>query len=333
MKIALDAMGGDKAPEVPVHGAVWAARDFGITVQLVGQPDVIASELKKHKTDGLDLPIIAANDVIGMDEHPATAVKNKPDSSMVVALKSVKCGDSQAFVTAGNSGGALAAALFGLGRIKGVKRPALSTIFPTKSPHGYCFILDAGANADVRPEYLVQFALMGTHYADRVLQIPKPRVALLSTGEEEEKGNMLIQEVTPMLKASSLNFIGNVEGKDIPIGSADVIVTDGFTGNVFIKTAEGVAVMIQRILEEEIRARPLAMLGAFLARGAFRALRNQTDYREFGGAPLLGVNGIVIIAHGRSDPYAIRNAIRVAKQSAENDIVQIISSGVAEYQS
>jgi glycerol-3-phosphate acyltransferase PlsX len=333
MKIALDAMGGDHAPEVTIHGAVWAARDFDLTVQLVGQPDLIKAELAKHNTTGLNLPIIPANEVIGMNEQPATAVKNKKDSSMVVALRSVKEGQSDAFVTAGNSGGALAAALFGLGRIKGIKRPALSTIFPTDSKQGYCFMLDVGANTDVRPEYLLQFALMGYHYANRVLHIPTPRVGLLSTGEEEDKGNALIQEVTPLLKASALNFVGNVEGKDIPAGLADVVVTDGFTGNVYIKGAEGVARLIQKILEEEIRARPLALLGALLARGAIRAFRTRLDYREFGGGPLLGVNGVVIVAHGRSDAYAIRNAIRVAKQAAENNIVQAIAQGLAEFQS
>jgi glycerol-3-phosphate acyltransferase PlsX len=331
MKIALDAMGGDLAPEAAVHGAVWAARDFGITIQLVGQPETIERELAKHKTTGLTLPIIPANEVIEMDDQPAAAVKNKKDSSMVVALRSVKKGESDAFVTAGNTGGALAAALFGLGRIKGIKRPALGTIFPTASERGYCFLLDVGANTDVRPEFLLQFASMGSLYARHVLKVLSPRVGLLSTGEEEAKGSLLIQEVMPLLKRSSLNFIGNIEGKDIPTGQADVVVTDGFTGNVYIKGAEGVAWIIQKMLEREIKARPLALLGALLARGAIKALRAKLDYREFGGGPLLGVNGVVIVAHGRSDPYAIRHAIRVAKQAAENRIVEAIGSGVEEF--
>ena len=330
MKIALDAMGGDHAPAAAVHGAVWAARDFGLTVQLIGRPETIAAELAKHATTGLDLPIIPASEIIEMHEHPATAVKNKKDSSMVVAMQLLKASGSDAFVTAGNSGGALAAALFGLGRIKGIKRPALSTIFPNDSQHGYCFLLDVGANTDVRPEYLVQFALMGYHYANQVLNIPNPRVGLLSTGEEEDKGSMLVQETAPLLKESQLNFIGNVEGKDIPAGLTDVVVTDGFTGNVYIKGAEGVASMIQKMLRREIEKRPLAMVGAVLARGAFQALRARLDYREFGGGPLLGVNGIVIVAHGRSDAYAIRNAIRVAKQAAEKNIVGVIERGLNE---
>lgn len=331
MKIVLDAMGGDNAPEATVHGAVWAARDFGVTVQLVGRPEVLETELAKHNTQDLNLPIIPAQEVIEMDEQPAAAVKNKQDSSMVVGLRLVKDGKSDAFVTAGNSGGALAAALFGLGRIKGIKRPALGTIFPTESKHGHCFMLDVGANTDVRPEYLLQFALMGYCYARQTLQIPSPRVGLLSTGEEEEKGSSLIQQVTPLLRKSNLNFVGNVEGKDIPTGLADVIVTDGFTGNVYIKGAEGVAWIIQRWLEREIRARPTALLGAFLARGAIKAFRAKLDYREFGGGPLLGVNGVVIIAHGRSDPYAIRHAIRVAMQATENKLVETIRDGLTEF--
>ena len=331
MKIALDAMGGDHAPAAAVHGAVWAAQDFGLTIQLVGQPDLIKAELAKHKTAGLDLTIIAASEVIEMDEQPSIAVKTKKDSSMVIATRLLRNGETDAFVTAGNSGGALAAATLGLGRIKGIKRPALGTVFPNDSQYGYCFILDVGANTDVRPDYLLQFAVMGHHYTSKVLGIPNPRIGLLSTGEEEEKGSILIQEVTPLLKKSSLNFIGNVEGKDIPAGMVDVVVTDGFTGNVYIKGAEGVAWMIMKILEREIKSRPIALLGAFLARGAFRALRTNLDYREFGGGPLLGVNGVVVIAHGRSDPYAVRNAIREAKKATENEIVQTIKNGLVEF--
>jgi glycerol-3-phosphate acyltransferase PlsX len=330
MKIALDAMGGDHAPAATVHGAVWAARDFDLTIQLVGQPETIEVELAKHDTKGLDLPLIPASEVIEMYESPSTAVKKKKDSSMVVALRSVKAGESDAFVSAGNSGGVLAAALFGLGRIKGIKRPALTTIFPNDTRYGYSLLLDVGANTDVRSEYLLQFALMGCRYAERVMHIPNPRVGLLSTGEEEEKGNQLIQEVTPLLKASHLNFIGNVDAKDVPAGLADVIVTDGFTGNIFLKGAEGVAWMIKNILKREIESRPLARLGALLAQSAFRALLTKLDYREYGGGPLLGVNGVVIGAHGRSDPYAIRNAIRVAKQATQNNIVQAIESGLSE---
>ena len=330
MKIVLDAMGGDNAPVESVHGAVWAARDFDLNIELVGQHDAIEAELAKHNTSGLDLSIIPASQIIAMTESPSAAVKSKKDSSMVVGLRCLKAGKCDAFVSAGNSGGVLAAALFGLGRIKGIKRPAISTVFPNDSKYGYSFLLDVGANTDVRPEYLLQFALMGSLYAERVMHIPNPRVGLLSTGEEEDKGSQLIQETTPLLKASHLNFIGNVEGKDVPAGVADVIVTDGFTGNVYVKGVEGAAWMILKILKQEFKSRPIALLGAFLASGALKALRTKLDYREFGGGPLLGVNGVVIIAHGRSDAYAIRNAIRVAKEAAENSIVQAIQSGLSE---
>ncbi|MBN1217593.1 MAG: phosphate acyltransferase PlsX [Anaerolineae bacterium] len=330
MNIVLDAMGGDDAPAATVHGAVWAARDFNLSITLVGQPDLIETELAKHNTSGLDLAIIPASQVIKMDESPSAAVKNKKDSSMVVGLRCLKEGDYDAFVSAGNSGGVLAAAMFGLGRIKGIKRPALSTVFPNDTKYGHSFLLDVGANTDVRPEYLLQFALMGSLYAERVMHIPHPRVGLLSTGEEEDKGNQLVQETTPLLKASHLNFIGNVEGKDIPAGVADVIVTDGFTGNVYVKGVEGAAVLIMEILKREISSRPLARLGALLAMDALKALRTKLDYREFGGGPLLGVNGVVIIAHGRSDAYAVRNAIRVAKEAAQNRILHAIQSGLSE---
>jgi glycerol-3-phosphate acyltransferase PlsX len=332
MKIALDAMGGDNAPEATVHGAVWAARDFGLTVQLVGKPELIEAELAKHDTTGLDLPVIAASEVIEMDDSPSTAVKNKKDSSMVVALRSVKAGEADAFVSAGNSGGALAAALFGLGRIKGIKRPALSTIFPADSEVGCCLLLDIGANTDVRPEFLLQFGFMGHHYVHSVLKIANPRVGLLSTGEEEYKGNILVQEATKIFKQSKLNFVGNIEAKDVPLGLADVVVTDGFTGNIYIKGVQGAASIIQKALAREIKRRPLAILGAFLAQGAIKALRTKMDYREFGGGPLLGVNGIVVVAHGRSDAYAVRNAIRVARKAAAEEIVLAIENGLKKWE-
>ena len=326
MIISLDAMGGDQAPEVTVHGAVWAARDFGITIQLVGHPDKIEAELVKHDTTGLDLLIVPASQVIEMDDQPAEAVRAKKDASMNVAMQQVKTGQSQAFVSAGNSGGVLAAALFGLGRIRGIKRPALSTIFPTVSERGFCFVLDVGATTDAKPEYLYQFALMGAVYSERVLGVKSPQVGLLSTGEEEGKGSKLVIETTPYLKNGPFNFVGNVEGKDVPAGQVDVIVTDGFTGNVFIKTSEGIAKFVLATIREEFMKRPAAKAGAFLARGAFQAIRTKLDDREFGGGALLGVNGVVIVTHGRSDAYMIRNSIRVAKAAVENDIINAIKS-------
>ncbi len=328
MKIILDAMGGDHAPEVTIHGAVWAAHDFGLEVQLVGRPEVIQAELGKHDTAGLSLPVIPASEVIEMDEHPANAVKAKKDSSMVVGIQMLKRGETDAFVTMGNSGGALAAALLHLGRIPGIKRAAISTVYPCMTEHGFCFLLDIGANADCKPEYLYQFALMGSAYTERVLGIPNPRVAIVSNGEEEGKGNMLVQDTLPLLKSGPFNFVGNVEGKDIPAGLADVVVTDGFTGNVIIKLSEGVAKMLMETIKTEIKARPLAMIGSALAKPAFNAIGKKLDYREFGGGALLGVDGVVIVGHGRSDAYAVRNAIRAARQAVESDVIGAIKNGL-----
>jgi glycerol-3-phosphate acyltransferase PlsX len=328
MKIVLDAMGGDHAPPVAVEGGVWAAREYGIEVILVGREEDVRQELAKHDTTGLSLPIVHASQVIEMEEHPAAAVKAKKDSSMVVGMDLVKRGEADAFVSAGNSGGVMAAALFRLGRIRGIKRPALSTVYPTTP--GLCFILDVGANTDCKPEYLLQFAYMGVAYAERVLGIANPRVGIVSNGEEEGKGSILVQEAYQMLKKSGLNFIGNVEGKDIPAGMADVVVTDGFTGNVIGKLSEGLAESLLHLIKEEIKKSPIATVGALLARPAFEQVRKRLDYAEFGGAPLLGVDGVVIVAHGRSNAKAIKNAVRVTKQAVEGGMLAAIKEGLQD---
>jgi len=329
MKIVVDAMGSDRHPQPDVEGAVQAAREYGVDIVLVGKKEIVEPELAKHDLSGLGVSVVHCSQVIEMKEHPAVAVKSKKDSSMVVGMGLLKDRLVDAFVSAGNSGGVLAAALFYLGRIKGVKRPALSSVFPTRK--GPCFMLDLGANADCKPEYLLQFAIMGSLYAERVLGIPNPRVALVSNGEEEGKGSILVQETYPLLKASGLNFVGNAEGKDIPAGLADVIVTDGFTGNVIIKLSEGVAGFMLDIIKEEIRSRPLASAGALLAKPAFEQVRKRLDYREYGGGPLLGVDGIVIVGHGRSDSLAIKSAIRVAKQAVAEGTLQAIRDSIAQH--
>jgi len=326
MKIALDAMGGDYAPPVAVEGGVWAAREYGIEVILIGREGDVQRELAKYDTSGLSVPIVHASQVIEMEEHPAAAVKAKQDSSMVVGMDLVKRGEADVFVSAGNSGGVMAAALFRLGRIRGIKRPALSTIYPTTT--GLCFMLDVGANTDCKPEYLLQFAYMGVAYAERVLGIVNPRVGIVSNGEEETKGSILVQEAHQMLKKSGLNFIGNVEGKDIPAGMADVVVTDGFTGNVIAKLSEGLATSLLGIIKEEVKKSPLATVGALLSKPAFDKVKKRLDYAEFGGAPLLGVDGVVIVAHGRSNAKAIKNAIGVARQAVEGRMVEIIKEGI-----
>jgi glycerol-3-phosphate acyltransferase PlsX len=328
MKIVVDAMGSDRHPQPDVEGAVQAAREYGIEIVLVGKKDVVEPELAKHDLSGLAISQVHASQVIGMKDHPATAAKSKKDSSMVVGMEMLKQGQVDAFVSAGNSGGVFTAAIFYLGRIKGVKRPALSSVFPTRK--GHCFLLDVGANADCKPVYLLQFGIMGSVYAERVLGIANPRVAIVSNGEEEGKGSMLVQEAYPLLKASGLNFVGNAEGKDIPAGLADVIVTDGLTGNVIVKLSEGLARLLQDMIEEEIRSRPLTALGGLLAQPALKQVKKRIDYREYGGGPLLGVDGTVVVAHGRSDSLAIKNAIRVAKQAVEEGTLDAIRGEIAK---
>ncbi len=342
MRIVLDAMGGDHAPQVTVDGAVQAAREFGVEVILMGRREAIEAELAKYDTRGLSLPIVHASQVVEMEEH-TMAVKEKSDSSMVVGMKLVKSGEADAFVSAGNSGAVMAAALFNLGRIKGVKRPALSAVYPTIS--GHCVFLDIGANTDCKPEYLLQFAIMGHVYAERVLGLSNPKVGLLSNGEEEDKGTMVVREAYQLLKRSPLNFIGNVEGKDLPAGMADVVVSDGFAGNVAIKLSEGLVVALFKMTKRELTKGPLTKLafllmlpgamlslpGAILLAPAFKRLAKRFDYAEVGGAPLLGVNGVVIIGHGRSNAKAIKNAIGVAKRAVEGRMVAIIEEGIGEW--
>lgn len=329
MNIALDAMGGDHAPEAIVAGGVEAARVYGITVSLVGQPNVIEAELKKHDTKGLNLPIVPASQIIEMEDKPAAAVRAKTDSSMVIGCKMVKRDEAQAFVSAGNTGGALAAGILHVGRIKGILRPALIGPFPTLK--GACLILDIGANADVRPEHIQQFAIMGSIYARDVIGLAKPSVRILSNGEEAGKGNQLVIDSFKLLEQTpSINFQGNIESKEIPTGLADVVVTDGFTGNIFVKTAETTATLMSRVITEEIKKSPIAMLGALMARNSLRRVRERMDDSHYGGAVLLGLSGVVVVAHGRSNAFAIRHAIRVAKQSVEQNILGKIQKGISE---
>ncbi|HMA38035.1 MAG TPA: phosphate acyltransferase PlsX [Chloroflexia bacterium] len=318
MKIILDAMGGDEAPAETVAGAVLAAREFGVEVILVGRTAALQAELAKHQTAGLQLPIQEAPDVIPMDEHhPSDVWKRMKQASLVVALNLLRAGNGDALVSAGNTGAVVASSLFLLRRVAGIERPCLATIFPTRNPQQPLLLADAGATPDAKPQYLVQWAQMGSVYMQNVFGQAQPRVALLSNGEEEVKGNALVQEAFPLLQAAGLNFIGNVEAKDIPAGIADVIVTDGFTGNVVIKLAEGLGSMILGLLREELTSSLLTKVLAAGLTPAFRRVRGRMDYAEYGGAPLFGVQGLVIKAHGRSNARAIRSAIRVANQAAE----------------
>lgn len=327
MRIALDAMGGDRAPTEPVAGAVLAARELGVSVTLVGPHEVIAAELARQSPGKLPVSIVDAPEAIDMAEHPVQAVRRHAGASMNVAVRLVKDGNADAFVTAGNTGAAVVACVFGLGRIPGIERPALGGVFPTTT--GRCMVLDVGANTDCRPAHLLQFAHMGERYARLVLDIEAPRVGLLSNGEEETKGNAVVQEAHHLLKAADLHFIGNVEGKDVTRGVADVVVCDGFVGNVALKTAEGAAEFAFTLLREEMTANPIRMLGALLLRSGLRRIKHRIDYEEHGGVPLLGVNGVVIVAHGRSRARAIRNAIRVASQAVTARLPVALAASLA----
>jgi phosphate acyltransferase len=327
MRIVVDAMGSDNHPQPDVAGAVAAAREWGDEIILVGDETKIQRELAGLDTTGLALRVIHAGEVITMTDSPSEASRQKKDSSMHVGMNLVKNGQGDAFVSAGNTGGILAVAmLHTLRRIRGVKRPALGVLFPIE---GNPMLIDNGANADVRPEFLLQFAQMGSLYVERMRGVPRPRIALLSNGEEEGKGNELIKETIPLLAASNLNYIGNIEPKEFIRGAADVAVTDGFTGNIVLKTAEAIASYMTGMIREELKANPLTMIGGLLAKPAFARVRSRLDPDEVGGAPLLGVDGIVIVAHGRSNAYAIKQAIGQARGAVRHDIVTAIRDGVS----
>lgn len=325
MRIAVDAMGSDNNPAPDVAGSVMAAREYGDTIILVGDQALIRSELSAQDTSGLSLEIVHAGQAITMEDKPSLVIREKKDSSMHVGINLVKSGAADAFVTAGNTGAVLGIAMLrniGLGRIPGIKRPALGVNFPTPERP---FLIDNGANADCRPEYLLQFGLMGSIYVERVLGIEKPRVALISNGEEEGKGNALIQEAAPLLANSQLNFIGNIEPKEFMRGVADVAVADGFTGNILMKTAEAVSSYMGDLIRTYMKASPVTAVGGLLSRSVFSRVKAHLDPDEVGGAPLLGVNGPIIIGHGRSNDIAIKHAIRQAHLVAQNNIVEAIT--------
>lgn len=327
MRIALDAMGSDTCPVPDVAGAVLAAREYGDTILLVGDESQLKSELAKHDTSGLDLEIYNATEVVTMHDKPGVVGKAKPDSSMHVGMNLVKAGKANAFVTAGNTGAALSiATLFTLRRIAGVKRPALSGIIRIRDRA--VIVLDVGANADSKPEWLAQFAIMGKIYAMNTLGLDNPRVSLLSNGEEEGKGNDLVRDATPLIAALPINFVGNVEPRELLKGGADVVVCDGFVGNVMLKTLEATSSIMGSLIREEIMADPISKLGGLLARNAFKRVYKQVDPFEVGGAPLLGVNGVVIIGHGRSNDTAIKNAIGQARKAVTGRVIEAIEAGL-----
>jgi glycerol-3-phosphate acyltransferase PlsX len=330
--IALDAMGGDHAPGVEVAGAVEAARTLAVKVLLVGKQDSVEQELNRHHGwRSLPIEVVQASEVITMEDS-AKAVRTKRDSSIRVASRLVRDGHADGLVSAGNTGAVMATAKMVQGMVPGVERPALATVFPNQTG-ARTIVLDVGANVDSTPRMLAQFAVMGEAYSRAVLHASNPRVGLLSIGEEDHKGNELTRATTPLLKSLPLNYIGNVEGRDIFRGTVDVVVCDGFDGNVLLKVSEGVADLIKHMLRESLTGRLSGKVGAWLAKNSFRDFKKRVDYSEVGGAPLLGVRGVCIICHGSSNANAIKNAIRVAVEFAEGGVNSRIESELSRWTS
>ena len=333
--IAVDAMGSDRAPKPEVEGAILACRHHDVRVLLVGREPQIREELDREierhpSVRNLPIEIVHATEVIGMGEKAATAVRSKRDSSMRVGLRLVREGGAAGFVTAGNTGAAMATAKMVLGALPGVDRPALAAVFPTSAGKA-AILLDVGANVDCKPQHLEQFAIMGEIYSRSIFGMSKPRVGLLSIGEEEGKGNELTREAYTLLRQLPLNFAGNVEGRDLYNGSVDVIVCDGFIGNVALKVSEGLVSAVRFLLKESLKSTISSQVGFLLSRRAFDDFKKRLDYAEYGGAPLLGIKGICIVGHGSSNATALKNAIRVAAQFAETRINDKIERGLSSH--
>ncbi len=323
MLIALDAMGGDRAPREAVAGAVQAARQLDVDIALVGPRGALESELARHGPLPAGLQLAEASENVAMDESPAQTVRKKRDASINVAMDLLKDGTAAAVVSAGNTGAVVASALLNLGRLPGIARPAIGALFPS-SEHGV-LMLDAGANAECKPSYLVQFAYMGSAYMRSMFGIARPRVGLLNIGEEENKGDDLAREVHQKLKRTQLNFIGNVEGRDIAQGMVDIVVTDGFTGNVAMKISEASVDFVLSRLRQLLTSKLQYRLATLALRQAFYDMRRHFDYSEYGGVPLLGVKGVVIVAHGRSDANAFKNALRTAQEALAAGVLEALS--------
>jgi phosphate acyltransferase len=332
-RVALDAMGGDHAPGEIVKGAVDAAGELNIGVILVGPEPLIKVELAKYDVTGLDLTIVHTDEVVGMDEHPAEAVRTKRRNSITLCHELVRDGKAIGAVSAGNSGAVLAASIFTLRRTKGVERPAFGAVLPAAGGK-QVMVLDIGGNTDCKPQWLLQFALMGAAHMTAIFSQPSPRVGLLSNGEEETKGDQLVQETHQLIKGAApsvgLNFIGNVEGRDIVGGEVDVVVCDGLVGNVVLKFAEGLSKMLLLTIRGEITAGTMTKVGGLLAKPAFDRVRKHLDYEEYGGVPILGVNGVSVICHGSSHAKAIKSAIRVARQAYQEKLPSVIAERIQQ---
>ena len=330
MAIAVDVMGGDSPLAVQIEAAVRAIRDYAVEVVLVGAEDQISKTLKQHSYDQHKLRIVNSTEIVEMNESPAQALRQKKNSSIRVAVDLVKAGEAEAIVSAGNTGASMAIAKFVFKSIEGIERPAIATLMPSVHRNHPFVLLDIGANTDCKPLYLLQFALMGDAYARTYLHLENPRVALLNNGEEEGKGYLELKETYDLLKQSTLNFAGNIEGKSMFRDSVDVVVCDGFVGNIALKVAEGTFDFVRSVLREEVKSSLLSKLGYLAMKGPFRALGERADYSEVGGAPLLGVNGVVIICHGNSKVHTFRNAIKHAQECAEQKLNDIIAGEVLE---
>jgi glycerol-3-phosphate acyltransferase PlsX len=328
MHIVLDAMGSDSYPEPEIQASIEASRLYTDEILLVGAKEQLTTRFQALGGKPDKVRIVHAPEVIEMTDKPAENARRKAQNSMAVGMELLKSGEGDVFVTAGNTGGAMATALFTLGRLRGVKRPGLTGIFPVKN--GRCIVIDIGANAECKPLYLLQFAVLGSVYAQKVLGIQNPRVGLISNGEEAGKGNTLVKETYPLLQASGLNFIGNVEGKELFGGQADVAVTDGFTGNILLKSSEAVAKLLVDVLREQLTSSTRTKIGALLAKPAFGEIKRMMDPAEVGAAPLLGVNGLVFVGHGRSDARAILGAIRTARQAVQANLLSALRVAIQD---
>ncbi len=328
MTIILDAMGSDKYPDPEIQGALDAAEIYHEKIILVGKPELVESKLKALNTKGLDVTLVPAPEVLEMGDKAVASAKEKPRNSMAIGMELVKSGQGQAFVTAGNTGAALFVSAITLKRMEGVQRPVLTAIFPTR--RGRCVVCDIGANADCRPEFFPQFGTMGSIYAEKVLGVKNPLVGLLANGEEKGKGNQLVKNTYPLMEASKLNFIGNVEPKELFKGEADVVLCDGFTGNILLKTSEAVASMMKDLISEGIKSSIISSLGGLMVKPALKRVVKLIDPAEVGAAPLLGVNGLVFVGHGRSNARAITSAIGVAHQAVQVNLFDHLCQAIQE---
>ncbi|MEE2716004.1 MAG: phosphate acyltransferase PlsX [SAR324 cluster bacterium] len=330
MRIGVDAMGGDAPLTRPIAGAIQAVNDFGIDIVLYGDEPRIREELAQHRFNPVKVDVVHCTEVVEMHEPPALALRQKKQSSIRIALDALKSGDVSAMISAGNTGATMATAKFVLKVIKGIERPAIATLMPSILRNQPFVLLDIGANTDCKPLYLVQFAVMGDAYSRLLLHLEEPRIGLLNIGEEEGKGDSVVRDTYPLLEQSTLKFVGNVEGKAMYRGAADVIVCDGFVGNMALKVAEGTFDLVKNVIRQEVSGSWLSKLGYLGMRSAFQALKERADYTEVGGAPLLGVNGTVIICHGSSPPRTLRNAIRHAHECAQLKLNDLIAREVSD---